>query len=40
MKEEDINAFFKDKEKQLELINKFQPGFLKFETVNLRLIEL
>ena len=31
MKEEDINAFFKDKEKQLELINKFQPGFLKFD---------
>ena len=31
MKEEDINAFFKDKEKQMELINKFQPGFLKFD---------
>ena len=31
MKEEDINAFFKDKEKQLELINRYQPGFLKFD---------
>ena len=32
MKEKDktINSFFEDKDQQLALINKFQPGFLKF----------